>query len=175
MVYKISRASRLKYFIVPMIVQLIITLTLVVINLFTSENVDSVRFVESMARLLLLLMWYLFVPLIVFYYNYSKKNKDAIFILDSSQGMYEYQNENENERILFKRQDIDKIEVHVSIPSYHNRIIWLFWQDFFYSSIQLKNGKKVIITCLMCDNLIDHFNADLIVRKKSFIAHCIPK
>lgn len=173
MVYKISKASRLKYFIVPMIVQLIITLTLVVINLYTSNNVGSDRFVESLFMLLLFLMFFLFVPLIIFYYNYSKINKGATFIIDSSQEIYEYQKE--NERILFKKQDIDKIEVHVSIPSYHNRIIWLFWQDFFYSSIQLKNGKNVIITCLMCDNLIDHFDEDMIVRKKSFLSHCVPK
>lgn len=156
-----------------MIVQLIITLTLVVINLYTSNNVGSVRFVESLFMLLLFLMFFLFVPLIIFYYNYSKINKGAIFILDSSQEIYEYQKE--NERILFKKQDIDKVEVHFSIPSYHKRIVWIFWQHFFYSRIKLKNGKNVIVTCLMCDNLIDHFNEDMIVRKKSFISHCVPK
>ena len=173
MIYKISRASRLKYFIVPMIVQLILTLIIVVILFFASENVDSVRFVKGLVIILSYIMLFFYIPLIIFYYNYSKINKGAIFTIDSSQEVYEYQKE--NERIIFEKQDIDKIEVHVSIPSYYNRFIWNFWQDFFYSSIQLKNGKSVIITCLMCDNLIDHFNADLIVRKKSFIAHCIPK
>ena len=173
MVCKISRASRLKYFIVPMIVQLILTLIIVVIIFFASENVDSVRFVKGWVSILSYIMLLLYIPLIIFYYNYSKINKGATFIIDSSQEIYEYQKE--NERILFKRQDIDKIEVHVSIPSYHNRIIWLFWQDFFYSSIQLKNGKNVIITCLMCDNLIDYFDEDMFVRKKSFISHCVPK
>jgi len=102
------------------------------------------------------------IPLLILYFNYSKVNKNNVFIFDKESIIF---NDGVNKN-NFKLEDIECIELNLSIPLYNKRYRLFFWDEYFYALLKLKNGKKLYITCLLCDELEKFIPKHLFKRKE---------
>ncbi|WP_439481725.1 hypothetical protein [Cyclobacterium plantarum] len=83
--------------------------------------------------------------------NYYVKNKGDVFYYDpSGQRITIY---HKGESVSFSFDDIQLIKRFKSYPLAENRMQWFPWDNYNYSIIRLKNGKKFIITSLLVPNM----------------------
>lgn len=171
MIFKITKKDKYKYFINPFLISFIITFLLILgYNLYFNKSI----FVELEIFLIFLIIptAIIFFPLILFFFNYYKIDKNVIFTINVDQNEFSYKNG--KEMIDFKREDIRKCVFYLSLPTYHKRPIYAHWLDFFYVKIITSQG-SVIITCLTCDTIDEYIPGELIEKRCSIIYHAFPK
>ncbi|WP_123877497.1 hypothetical protein [Flagellimonas maritima] len=113
-----------------------------------------------------------YIPLLTFYWNYWKENKDSVLEINPDSGTFVFTGE--KKIIEFYREDIEKVILHMSIPARHGRTIILFWHDFFYAKIFTAKG-DIIVTCLLCDTITEYVPEDKVEKTSSHFAHAFPK
>ena len=102
------------------------------------------------------------IPLFYIHFNYYKKNRNNILKINENGISISQQ----NDLVEFKFSEIKKVEFNFSYPLYDKRFRWFFWDEYFYAEVHLKNGKNLIITCLLFDKLEAIIPSNLIKRKK---------
>ena len=125
------------------------------------ENELNITFKVMGVVVIWSLMVYL-IPLLILYFNYYISNKESSFIVGPKSLSYS----EKNEIIEFGINEIEKVVLNLSYPLYEKRYRLFFWDEYFYSEIFLKNGEKIIITCLLFDKIETIIPSNLIIRKK---------
>ncbi|WP_159090843.1 hypothetical protein [Aquimarina aquimarini] len=102
------------------------------------------------------------LPLLVLFFNYKKENNKTILEVINNKFTYK----KKNKTIEFSFSDIEKVVLNLSFPLYHRDIRLFFWDEYYYAEIKLKNGKSIIITCLLCDEIETLIPKNLIERRR---------
>lgn len=107
--------------------------------------------------------WLVFfqLPLTVLYLNHKKHSRTVRFEINDIDFVYS----NKNESISFKQEDIRKIILSLSPTAYSNRIDFLYFGHFNFTTIYLKNGTLIKLSCLVFDKTIEYFEASLITKQ----------
>lgn len=171
MIFKITKIDTFKYFINPFLISFIGTIILIFAYNLYFNNSFSVE-LEIFLLFMVIPTVIIFSPLILFYFNYYKTDKNVIFTINVDQNEFSYKNG--KEIFDFKREDIKKCVFYLSLPTYHKRPIYAHWLDFFYVKIITSQG-SVIITCLTCDTIDEYIPEELIEKRCSIISHAFPK
>ena len=102
------------------------------------------------------------LPLSVLFLNHRKYSKSIIFGIKD--GYYSYKSENIS--FDFRNEDIIKVELCLSPPSYDERIDFLYFGKYHLTTIHTKKNKAINISCLVFDDTKEVFREELIMRKK---------
>lgn len=123
----------------------------------------------SMFLILILIFGIMFMfPLIYLYVDYKKNDKNLYFdVIKYNDFIYK----KEFREIKFSGNDILKCEAFLTYSIYEGRIRWLFWDEYFYYKVSLKNGETLIITCLTFDKLESYLSKNLIHKKKVYFPY----
>lgn len=106
------------------------------------------------------------IPLLIFFYNYLRKDRDTKLTIEGNGRDFIYQNK--NTKISFTENDIKKVIFHLSPPLYDKRSTWLYWDDYFYSEI-ITNKGVFKVGCLVVNNLEKYIiKEDKIERRKVY-------
>ncbi|WP_159090922.1 hypothetical protein [Aquimarina aquimarini] len=170
--YKITPSSKKKYFYKILFLSLSICVVALV-GMSYYENIEDLELIVEVS--LVTLLWYSFIyalPVFILYYNHYKYSKGVVFKYDRGQGMFVYSKLSEN--ITFKKEDITLIELCLAITAYEKRVDWLFFGEYHYTSIYTKQKQKIILSCIVCDEIGTIFPENLIVRKGKYLP-LIPK
>jgi len=115
--------------------------------------------------LVLLLGWFLFfqLPLLILFFNHLKHSKSTKLKV-SGEGI----NFTDGFRkIIFKKDEIEKLTLSLTPPYYYKRIDFLYFGHYSFLTIVLKNGEKLVLSCLVLDKPTRIFKKNLIERKKN--------
>jgi hypothetical protein len=132
---------------------------LLILSLFENELNIALKVMGVVA------IWSLIVyliPLLILYFNYYKSNNNSTFKINLKNLSYS----EKNEIVEFEINEIDKVVLNLSYPLFEKRYRLFFWDEYFYAEIYLKNGKNIIITCLLFDKIETIIPSNLIKRKK---------
>ncbi len=141
---------------------LIISIIASAIILFLLFTTTTHVFTTSVLVLLIWTLIFYLIPLLILYFNYKKVNKDSVLIIrDESISL-----EDKSTQETFTVNEIEFIELNMSIPLYNKRIRLFFWDEYYYALIKLKNGKILFVTCLLCDKLEEFLPEELFLRKE---------
>lgn len=141
---------------------LIITIIASAIILFLLFTTRTYVFTTSVLVLLVWTLIFYLIPLLILYFNYKKVNKDSVLIIKDEFISFE----NKSSQEIFTVNEIEFIELNMSIPLYNKRIRLFFWDEYYYALIKLKNGEILFVTCLLCDKLEEFFPEELFLRKE---------
>jgi len=168
--FKISKKEVNQYLVKPIIIGLLLDLTITVLGSIFYK-VDFIFVIKLFLGALLGQIFVFYLPIITFYSNYKRINKNlTLTVIPETKEFIYYDGIN---KIHFSEEEITELRVFVSIPTYHNRTIFLVWYDFFYSKIITSKG-EFVITCLICTTLEDYISEDKIKKKGSLFAQGFP-
>lgn len=105
---------------------------------------------------------FFFTPLLLLYLNHKNNSRGVKFRIDADRMFYEIGEES----ISFKTEEILKIDLVLSPPSFDERVDFLFFGKYHFTTIYLKNGEVLNISCLVFDKTKEVFSKDLIEGKK---------
>jgi len=171
MIFKITKKDKYTYFINPFFISLIIAIIIILASNFFYTKSFFVD-IDIFLILMILPTLIIFIPLILFYFNYYKIDKNVTFKINTDQTEFSYINGNKT--IEFKKEDVEKCILHLSIPVCHNRTIFAHWLVFSYAKIFTSRG-NFVITCLTCDNIENYIPKEKIEKKCSHFSHAFPK
>lgn len=171
MKFSITEREKFKYLYKPLFIGLAIDLigTLILVKYYSAELIVALKIFLAVLIGQSVLFY---IPLLIFYWNYWKKDKNSSFMIDSDGEIFTFTDENKT--LEFKKKDIKKAIFHMSIPARHGRTIILFWHDFFYAKIQTTKG-DFIVTCLLCDTISEYVPEDKVEKTSSHFAHAFPR
>ncbi|WP_292939389.1 hypothetical protein [Mucilaginibacter sp. 44-25] len=111
----------------------------------------------------------LLIPTILIHFEYYLRNKNDLFIIDLHQKIISY-----NTTLSIHFSEIEKIVLYMP-PVWHRKgsIRFLPFEDYRYAAIELKSGKRHIITCLMIydlEKIMSTIPGVTIQKKKRLIA-----
>lgn len=132
-----------------------------VIMFFISLYYKEISFITIVVLFFWTSLVYL-MPLLILYFNYKNNNKNSILKIYNNTITF---NNKTNEQ-SFKIDDINAVELNLSIPLYYNRWRLFYWDEFYYALILLKSGEELVITCLLCDELERYIPINLIKRRE---------
>lgn len=105
------------------------------------------------------------LPLLTLFFTHSKtlKNKSL-----SISGGY-LRSVTDSGKTYVVPDDIDFIEHYLSLPLYHKRIDWSFWNHYNYFVFVTKSGSRIVISCLLLDSKALPDYLDVRKKKKLFV------
>ncbi|WOC41059.1 hypothetical protein [Polaribacter sp. HL-MS24] len=101
-------------------------------------------------------------PMLILYFNYRSYNKNTIFQISSNAIIYE----DALKKREFTFEEIAYIEFNLSYPLYDNRWRLFFWDEYYYAVIKLKNRERLIVTCLLFNELKQRIPVSLIRKRR---------
>lgn len=135
-----------------------ITILILIIGLFKTGEISLV----ALLILMLFSIIFFLVPILILYFNYKKFNKDmALHIANHHMTV-----ETSSRKSTFEPKDIDYVEFNLSFSLYTNRWRLFFWDEYYYALIKLKNGEMLVITCLLCDELVHLLPTELVKKRR---------
>ena len=149
--YSITSKSRNKYLVKPLIKGLI--LDLIIGSLFAYFY--SLNLISTFKLFIAILIGQgilFYIPLILLYINYYKSNKRTILKVEEDHFTFITKS---TSHVVYI-DEIDKVDLHVSIPKKSNRTIWFFWHKYFYIRV-FTPSRDFIITCLICEEFSDFY------------------
>ena len=146
----------LKNFVITLLIHLLIYAAFVYIR---GAYYSSVWILTAV-----LVGWFLFyvLPGLVLYLNHLKRSKQVS--LEVNHDKFTYKNKLKSAE--FKLDEITKIEIFLTPPSYDARIDFLYLSHFFYCKIHTEKGIEVELSSLILKNIEDVFPSNLIERRK---------
>ncbi|MHA7057059.1 hypothetical protein ACWGOQ_0007560 [Aquimarina sp. M1] len=105
------------------------------------------------------------LPLLILFFNYRKKNRNISLKIENHNIHY-YNNKENLNSFTFRVESIDKVVFNQSFPLYYNNVRLFFWDEYYYALVRLKNGEKIVVTCLLCDEFEKFIPSHLIVEKR---------
>ncbi len=115
-------------------------------------SVSNVRLDMNLGMILIpfiLFFIWLFFPVFFIHFNYYQVNKDNIIYFYSDMQIIRF---NQDE---YKFSDIEKIIIHLTgAKRKGDSAHTLLSAEYYYSEILFNNNKRVIVSCLMADNLL---------------------
>ena len=97
------------------------------------------------------------LPLIVLYLNYKKYNRNWAVKIDLPNQKIQIVDSIKNEELQVKFEEIKKI---YKVVSYNKSAIHFGYMDFFYYELVLKSNERLIITCLVNEDLDKYIHQD---------------
>ncbi|SDY05643.1 hypothetical protein SAMN05444411_1168 [Lutibacter oricola] len=156
-IYKIDFDRKRKYFYNFLIYMFLIGISLPIIFYLIFDLSISVTIKMCLSFFLFTSVFYL-IPLIVLFKNYTKHNKHFELIIEENEKyLINRKNTNLKSKINLPDSEIKIINSNLSYSLFDNRIRLLFWDELFYNELILKNNERIYISCLLCDELIEHF------------------
>ncbi len=171
MEFTISNHRKYRYLYKPLLIGLAADFVIVYLGIWYYNANLSVA-LQVILAVLIGQSILIYIPLVLFYWNYLKTNKNSVLKIDPYVKTFTFTDGGKT--IISAKANILKVTFHMSIPAYHGRTIYLWWHDFFYAKIQTTKG-DFIVTCLLCDKLEDYVPEDKIEKKSSHFAHAFPK
>lgn len=158
--YSITSSSRKKYFD-QILIKTFLGHFIPLILFFVLQNT-----LESKVAIITAIFfgWFCFfaTPTILLFYNHLNRSRGKRIAIGNDSVKYY----NGTNWISFTFDEISKLELKLSPPSYDKRVDFLFFGKYFYSSFHLIDGRVLNISCLMLDEVVDLFPTGLIKRKK---------
>lgn len=164
MTFNITQKDKFKYLYKPLLVILFLCFVFALILKYY-YNYDSFMFLKIFLGTYAGQSFLFLIPLIIFYYNYLKKDRDTTLTIEGNGESFYYQNR--GVKISFTESDIEKVIFHLSPPLYDKRPTWLYWDDYFYSEI-ITNKGIFKISCLVINNLEEFVKEEKTERKKVY-------
>ena len=165
--YKIDNKTKRK-FLLKILLELFIYNSLFMLGVVYFKNIRDIELI-MMLILTLTIIWTILtvIPLLLLYFNHMKHAKLVILKFDSSSNLFFFNDFYGSS--VFKIEDIEKVILYLSPSSYEKWVDWLFFGKYHFSVINLKNGKSITISCLVCDEIEKLIPENLIERKKKVI------
>jgi hypothetical protein len=164
--YKFNRGDTFKFFY-KIILELFFwyIITIAIIFFVKDKNIEALK----LFSLILGLIWTILtiIPLIFLFINHKKHSKSIALIVNSEENTFSYKSA--NGIYSFKIEEIEKVMLNLSSASYEKWIDWLFFGKYHYSIIKFKNGKSIVISCLVCDEIENVLSENIIIRVKKAI------
>ncbi len=171
MIFRVTRKDIFKYLVNPLIIGLAIDL-IFTIGGTIYYNGDFVFALKIFLAILIGQSILYYVPILIFYINYYKKDRNSIFTYDSYHRTYSFKNDEMD--INFSEDEIESAHFYLSKPLFDQRTIFLFWHIFYYAKISTVSN-NFIVTCLVCDTLDKIIPQEKIEKKWFHISHSIPR
>ena len=164
MEYRITSKTRNKYLFKPIFLGLI--LDLIGASLFVYfYSFDLIKSLKLIIAIVVGQSILFYIPLILLYTNYYKRSNRVILIVEKDHFTLI---QNSVSHVVYIHE-IDKVDLHTSIPNKSNRFIWFFWHKFFYIKI-FTSSENFIITCLICEEF-DKYYPELRINR---VGHHLP-
>lgn len=153
--FKVESNKKRKYFYY-IIFKILFLSFLIIIGFTLYKGITDFYIIFKLSAGLLIFDFVLFIiPLSILYFNHIYFSKNITFSIDKVYKKYIYKNVDK----IFEFDEDDLLEVtKVVTPSmYDNRTDWVFWGKYFYTLINLKNGKTIKLSCLLIEEIEDEF------------------
>lgn len=168
--FSIRLKDQFKYLYTPILGGVLMDILLIVLFIYF-KDISIEKSLILFLFLFLFMSILIFIPLIILYFNHSKVNKGRSLELSKKEDENLFQLKNSTEIHSFSEEDIINVNFFLTAPVYRKSTRWLFWDEFFYYIIRLKNGKSITITCLLCENFNQFVSKDKIIKKKVFFPY----
>ena len=161
--YKLRKSVSWDFFLKNVIITYIVHL------LFYGILIWFNKIEEDLAKTVLLaisIAWFLFfaTPAILLFTNHIKNSKGVSLRINNGKFVYR----NRSKVIEFELEDIKKVEVYLTPPSYDKRTDFLYLGIFFYTSVYINNGDKIELSSMVLNQYNKYFPKAIIERKKKF-------
>ena len=155
--YKVDFKSKKKYFYNFIKYSFLVIIILsTIFYLFYKPSFEI--FVKVFFSVFLFTSIFYLIPLIVLFRNYLKHNEHLeLYIEDNGDFKLIQKNKLTDSKKSLVESDINLINLNLSHTLYDKRMRLLYWDELFYYEIVLKTKEKIYISCLLCDELIEHF------------------
>lgn len=168
--FKISKKEVNQYLVEPIIIGLLLDILGATLFAFYFQ-MNLIFALKVFLGILLGEIFLSYLPIITFYSNYRRINKNVtLTIIPETKEFIYYDGIN---KIHFLEEEITGLQVFLSVPAYYNRTIFLVWYDFFYSKLITSKG-EFVITCLICTTLEDYISKEKIKKSGSLFSQGFP-
>lgn len=172
MIFKVDKSKKVKYFYRPLLIGLAIDL-LVTLVLTLYFNIGFIIALKVLLAILIGQGILFYIPLLIFYLNYFKLDRETTLLIDSEKNIIEYRRG--HQKVDFRFDEINNIELFLSIPAYNNGPILLYWHIFHIWRINTSDN-SVLVSCLVCDDILHQLPfIDNVHKDKFHIRHAFPK
>jgi|GEM_PF-2033351 len=146
--YKLSTNQYKKYVFKPLLklISVIVILAFLSVYIFDVAK-ESLFFVIGATCCWVFLIHLL--PLLILALNHIILSKDALFVVDTTNRTYRY--EEGSKQLLFNSEEIKQIIIVVSPPSYDGRLDILGFGYFYYWKVILADGTILSLSCMLLD------------------------
>ncbi len=162
--FKITKKDKIKYLLKPLIIIFILCFIFALI-MKQYHSYGLIMFLKLFSGTFAGQSFLFLIPLLTFYFNYFKKDKNTLLTIENNGKNFNYQSC--GMKISFNENDIKKVIFHLSPPLFDKRATRLFWDDYFYSEIYTTKG-IFKLSCLVINNLEEYINEEKIERKKVY-------
>ena len=139
------------------------------IYVYLNYGLNLELFVVSVSAAMIFTFVFCDLPFLFIYFNHANSNLHLSFSLQKKANTFKCIVESKGKEVkTFLIDDIDKIIVHQSHPVYDDRLATMIWDRFFYYEIFLLNGDRIILSCLVVDDLELYLKSDLFIKRKVF-------
>ncbi len=164
--YKLTSLSKKKYFYKILINTLSIYI-IVLLSYIFYKKVEDVFLILQLFFGMLIFGWFLIfgLPLFILFLNHKKHSKSVSLKQINNEFIYK----NSSKQFKFNISEITKIELWLTPTSYDKRTDWQYFGKYHFTSIHLKSGQVINISCLVFDETTEVFPKELIERRKKFL------
>jgi uncharacterized protein (UPF0216 family) len=144
----------------------LLTLSLHLITTWIFINYKGINSYEltKFIFIIVLLGWFFFfeLPLLILFFNHFNLSRYTVLeIKDHSFCIYY-----KKKRINFELNEIERVVLNLSPPSYYKRPDILYFGHFNYTTIELTNKIEINLSCLIIDRPKNVFEKNKIIRQK---------
>lgn len=161
-VYKVTKSSVWRYFYKIVLITFIVHILTALAIIFFKKDLELFSIILIFVSVVLAWLLFFMLPLCILYFNHRKFSKSVIFEIDGE----DYSYKTKTNTINFNKEDILKIELWLSPPSYDKRIDFLYFGKYHFVTINTIKNQSIDISCIVFDKTESIFPEELIERKK---------
>lgn len=156
-----NNSSKRKYLLYPVLWPLLACIIALSVYFFL---INGFSFFVTIGALLYVLVIHL-TPLLTLYFTHLKSSKNvSVSFFGKNLGSFRFKDKTYSVPI-----DIDFVEHYLSLPLYHERFDWSFWNHYHYFIFVTKSGDRVVISCLQLERRSLPEYLDIQKKKKLFL------
>ncbi|SHJ59643.1 hypothetical protein SAMN04488007_0826 [Maribacter aquivivus] len=163
-IYVKNRSGNFFYY--PMIFCIFIDIVLI-IGLCFFEEIFSISIAISMFWSIFIITFLLYLgPLLIVFFNhwyYSRNTGISMEVIDD-EIIFTFKFAKRS--VMLEYKNVSRIELMLSYPRYDGRVSWMFWDNYYYFIIVMKDGKSYPVSCLICGDLLKYISREKITNTR---------
>ena len=155
-----------KFFYYPMIFCIFIDIVLIFGLCLFEENFSINMAISIFWPVFIFSLLLYLVPLLIVFFNhwyYSRNTRISMEVIDD-ETIFTLKFAKRN--VMLEYKNLSRIELMLSYPRYDKRVSWMFWDNYYYFIIVMKDGKSYPISCLICGDLLKYISREKITNTR---------